>query len=393
MKLFKLFIIIAFFYNANVFSQKTIKHTVKSGESIYLIAKKYNTTEAEIFELNPSLKGKILALKTEVKVPNKDFGKKKEKAKNEKLDKKNKNKKEKEVKEDKEITEKSKEVVEKEVTAVPKEISNLHTVTRKETLYSIAKQYGVTMETLCELNPELKTSNLRAGLKIKLPTTTNNNEIVNEKTTTSLKVESKIETSDSEVIHKVVSGETLYKIARKYGVSVKQLQKLNPNATKGLKEGFDLIIKSGTPTQNVSITDVKPVVPEGNSQKADFLIAKASEHLGTHYRGGGTTENGYDCSGLMFATFSQINITLPRSSAEQSNYGVRIDRSQAKKGDLIFFTTNGRGNINHVGMVTEVLGDEIRFIHSSVGSGVIISSTNESYYSKRFVQVNRVLAD
>lgn len=388
MKLLKFFIIIAFFCSANLFSQKTIKHTVKSGESIYLIAKKYKTTEAEIFELNPNLKGKILALKTEVKVPNKDFGKKKEK--NEKLDLKNKTKKEKEAKE---ITEKSKEVIEKEIVSEPKETSNLHTVTRKETLYSIAKQYGITMETLCELNPELKTSNLRAGLKIKLPTATSNSDVVNEKTIASSPVDSKTLTSDSEIIHKVVSGETLYKIARKYKVSIKELQKLNPNAASGLKEGTDLIIKKGSNLQDVSKTDVKPIIPEGNSEKANFLIAKASEHLGTHYRGGGTSEGGYDCSGLMFATFSQINITLPRSSAEQSNYGVKIDRSQAKKGDLIFFTTNGRGNINHVGMITEILGDEIRFIHSSVGSGVIISSTNEPYYTKRFVQVNRVLAD
>ncbi len=45
------------------------------------------------------------------------------------------------------------------------------------------------------------------------------------------------------------------------------------------------------------------------------------------------------------------------------------------------------------GMVTEVLEDEIKFIHSSVQAGVIISSTKENYYARRFVQVNRVLND
>jgi cell wall-associated NlpC family hydrolase len=73
--------------------------------------------------------------------------------------------------------------------------------------------------------------------------------------------------------------------------------------------------------------------------------------------------------------------------------GVKIERDQAQKGDLIFFTTNGRGNVNHVGMITEIIDDEIKFIHSSVQSGVIISSTKEPYYAKRFIQINRVLTE
>jgi cell wall-associated NlpC family hydrolase len=44
-------------------------------------------------------------------------------------------------------------------------------------------------------------------------------------------------------------------------------------------------------------------------------------------------------------------------------------------------------------MVTEVVNGEIKFIHSSTGSGVIVSSLNEAYYSRTFVQVNRVLTE
>ena len=95
----------------------------------------------------------------------------------------------------------------------------------------------------------------------------------------------------------------------------------------------------------------------------------------------------------MVTTFKNIDMTLPRTSASMSHSGIKIDKSNAQKGDLIFFSTNGRGNINHVGMVTEVLEDEIKFIHSSVQAGVIISSTKENYYARRFVQVNRVLND
>jgi cell wall-associated NlpC family hydrolase len=71
--------------------------------------------------------------------------------------------------------------------------------------------------------------------------------------------------------------------------------------------------------------------------------------------------------------------------------GVVINTGEAQKGDLIFFKTNGRRQINHVGMVVEVNDDEIKFIHSSTSNGVIISSTKERYYGKNFSQINRVI--
>jgi cell wall-associated NlpC family hydrolase len=45
--------------------------------------------------------------------------------------------------------------------------------------------------------------------------------------------------------------------------------------------------------------------------------------------------------------------------------------------DLIFFKTNGRRQINHVGMVVEAIDGDIKFIHASV-SGVMISSVREN---------------
>ncbi|MEG0851230.1 MAG: NlpC/P60 family protein, partial [Flavobacterium sp.] len=64
---------------------------------------------------------------------------------------------------------------------------------------------------------------------------------------------------------------------------------------------------------------------------------------------------------------------------------------EAQKGDLIFFKTNGRRHINHVGMVVENVDGEIKFVHSSTHGGVMISSTKEAYYTRAFSQVNRVL--
>ena len=93
----------------------------------------------------------------------------------------------------------------------------------------------------------------------------------------------------------------------------------------------------------------------------------------------------------MFTTFKEINMNLPRSSRSMANIGLKISKDQAKIGDLIFFATTRKRTISHVGMITEIIGDEIKFIHSSTSLGVIISSIREPYYSKRFVQINRVL--
>ena len=121
------------------------------------------------------------------------------------------------------------------------------------------------------------------------------------------------------------------------------------------------------------------------------LINVASDKLGTGYRSGGTTPAGFDCSGLMYSTFKKFDITLPRSSHEMAEIGTEINPENAKKGDLIFFINRGQHRINHVGMIVEINGDEINFIHSSTQGGVIISSLKESYYERTFKQINRII--
>jgi len=121
------------------------------------------------------------------------------------------------------------------------------------------------------------------------------------------------------------------------------------------------------------------------------LVNDASDKVGLPYRLGGTSKAGYDCSGLVFSTFKDHDISLPRTSIEMSKKGKIIHRDDAKKGDLIFFRTNGKSQINHVGLIVEVLDDEIKFVHSSTQRGVIISSTKEDYYRKSFAQINRIV--
>ena len=127
------------------------------------------------------------------------------------------------------------------------------------------------------------------------------------------------------------------------------------------------------------------------SRLNEEIIDDATDKIGSPYRYGGTTKSGFDCSGLVFTTFQKNDISLPRTSYEMSKKGTIVKKNDCRKGDLIFFKTNGKSRINHVGIITEVDDDEIKFVHSSTQRGVIISSTKEDYYRKSFAQINRIV--
>ncbi|RZJ71617.1 C40 family peptidase [Flavobacterium sp.] len=120
------------------------------------------------------------------------------------------------------------------------------------------------------------------------------------------------------------------------------------------------------------------------------MINNALTFIGTRYLGGGTTTKGMDCSGMVTAVYRLFDMSLPRSSHEMAKVGEKVDRKDVKKGDLVFFHTNGKKSINHVGMVVEATDEEIKFVHSSTQKGVIVSSTKEPYYERNLVQCNRV---
>ncbi len=133
------------------------------------------------------------------------------------------------------------------------------------------------------------------------------------------------------------------------------------------------------------------IVDQGENYLAMQMINNAMEFIGVNYRGGGTSKAGMDCSGMVTAVFNIFGMKLPRSSHDMAKVGEKLKKNEVKKGDLVFFKTNGNRSINHVGLVIDADGDEIKFIHSSTGKGVIISSTKEPYYKRAFAQANRVI--
>ncbi len=148
-------------------------------------------------------------------------------------------------------------------------------------------------------------------------------------------------------------------------------------------------------TRDTEIAEEEPSnIPEEKitTTKADEIINTALTYSGVRYKYGGTSRKGMDCSGLLFVSFNENEVDLPRVSHEMAGEGKKIGLQKVRKGDLLFFKTSRKGKrINHVGLVVSVEGDDIKFIHSTSSRGVIVSSLREGFWNLSFVKATRVL--
>jgi LysM repeat protein len=179
-------------------------HEVKTGETIESIAKQYFVTTGDIYDLNPDAK-KELKANTILIIP---------------ISKANK---------PKEVT-----------TTTTKELEGFktHKTKRKETLYSLAKKYDVSEDDIKKYNKFLYANTLRKGDKLQIPIF-KETTVVEEVTNTKL--------------YSVKAKEGKWRIAYKFGITLEELSKLNPNMGEVLKEGQQINVP------NVEKEDIKQV--------------------------------------------------------------------------------------------------------------------------------------
>lgn len=138
---------------------------------------------------------------------------------------------------------------------------------------------------------------------------------------------------------------------------------------------------SGPSRQYENGVRVRPLT----QKEASRLLAGAKNHLGEPYVYGGTSQNGWDCSGFTSGMYYRyLSYSLPRKTASIYSRSVKIPQSKRRPGDLVFFKIKSNSP-SHVGIY--IGGD--KFIHASTSKGIVISNLNDDYYRKTFIGFRR----
>lgn len=220
---FKIFFFAISSFTVAIAQVKTMKeHKVSKGETVYQIAKTYQVTPYDIYRLNPDAKNGIEE-NAILLIPSK--------------------------------------MVELINNAIQTDSSKTHKVLAKETLYSIANKYQVTVADLKEWNQDALKDGLKEGQEIIVS--------VKYKPINSDFIEIKeIKTTATVFAHVVKMQETKYGIAKKYNLTIEELERLNPQIKDGLEVGQTLKIK-----ENNEIVSLK------NTQAPNFYAVKNGETL------------------------------------------------------------------------------------------------------------------
>ncbi|MDE6782870.1 MAG: C40 family peptidase [Paramuribaculum sp.] len=142
-----------------------------------------------------------------------------------------------------------------------------------------------------------------------------------------------------------------------------------------------------TRTDRTSTSAVE--VPAKAQPSMSALLTEANSWLGTPYKYGGNTRDGVDCSGFVLQVYLRaLDISLPRTSAQQQEFSRKIRRDEMKPGDLMFFSVREGGNVGHVGIY---IGDD-KMIHASSKVGVVVASVTTDYFKRNYLGSGRIEA-
>jgi LysM repeat protein/ABC-type branched-subunit amino acid transport system substrate-binding protein len=255
--LFSIFItIFSFVFSVSAKQEKYTKHTVGKGETINMIAQKYKVTPYDIYSLNPDSQNgiqqnSILLIPTSASVV----------------------------------------VINSSQNAPQNNNTISHLVQPKETLYSISKQYGVTIDALKTANDDLLNNGLKIGLNIKIPKSGSEQYVAVSKPEEINKVIAPVVSKPAVVkatpkgetaYHIIEPKETKYGISKKYGMTVLELERLNPQIVSEFPIGFKLVVSGNAINQAVIENATRDSAGTSDSELAkQSSVAKPSAEKST----------------------------------------------------------------------------------------------------------------
>lgn len=130
--------------------------------------------------------------------------------------------------------------------------------------------------------------------------------------------------------------------------------------------------------------DVVTSVSDASLNSRFEIVKFAQKQLGVPYVSAGDNPTGFDCSGFTCYVLTAHGKSIPRRAKDQYEASNKLRASEAKMGDLVFFS-NG-GDISHVGMLINEPGKPKAMIHASSSKGIsIIEIESSEYWNKRVV--------
>lgn len=172
-------------------------------------------------------------------------------------------------------------------------------------------------------------------------------------------------------------------------------QKMHQQNLANVNSKLDKSVISDMLQEDVMKREMAPsasyLSPE-SAQMINDLLNEASKHIGKPYLHGAKGPNKFDCSGFSSYVYKQFGYNISPGSRIQYTQGVKVERNDLQKGDLVFFTSRSSGNnVGHVGIVVSADNKtgKFKFIHASI-RGVKISDF-EGYYVPRYVGARRII--
>ena len=244
-------------------------------------------------------------------------------------------------------------------------------VVKNDSLWAISKKYGVSVSSLQKAN-SLSGNTIYVGQTLKIPSNSKTTSLKSTaQTSTGSKTAAVKATATSSTTYKVAKGDTLWSIAKKYGVSVSALQKANNLSSSLIYIGQSLKLassltsyttngvtkstttssttkstttktKSSTSTSKTAVSQAPTSIKRSSTTASSANItAYALTFLGVPYVWGGTTPSGFDCSGYVQYVYNHFGINVGRTTYTQQYAGTKISVASAQAGDLYFWGSYG----------------------------------------------------